>query len=66
MNKSLKLFIALYLFGVVVTYGHAWANVEPMGGDGPDRALNRLFMTVLASTLWPLYISTIIYEKNKI
>lgn len=65
MDRRIKVWlISLYLFGAIVTYGHAWANVKPLGESSSDRAMNRLFLTVLGSAFWPLYISTALFEKD--
>lgn len=63
-NRTKLLLVLAYTFGAIVTYGHAWANVKPLGESGSDRAMNRLSLTALGSAFWPLYISTLIFEKD--
>ena len=66
MSEHLKLTVfAIYISGAILAYGHAWSHVQPLGESNSDHALNRFLLTASSAVLWPLYLSTVVFEKEK-
>lgn len=56
-----KAFIALYLAGAIVTFGHAWNRDFSIYNYELEAKLD---CAVAAAAAWPLYWSTVVWEKR--
>lgn len=53
--------ITLYIIGAVITFGHAWNRDY---SKTADKEATAFIVAPLASALWPLYWSTVLW-RNK-
>lgn len=71
-EKKLLAVLAAYAIAAIVTYGHAWENLDSceigvFTGNAYRRdSADRFMLSTLSAVFWPLYTSMKAFEKSKL